>query len=247
MPSSPDYLLCSGHTHADVPEEYLSRSCVARPGQIMNGHAHHQQGASTLWASQGDDAKTLFLNLVVVKVGDEAVNKAAQAMITKSLGGDQTDHPHLEGIAMAGLARMMTENKVASQLAQALPEKIEKKLLKKGIQAEVHKILHHDAFLVVQLDVKHVDFPKMMGHKVGFLESMLSTCDCGTHAHDMVDHHIAAKLIRELPPKLESELEEKGMQVKVVAKSTQEQPAYFQQVRNELGIDAAARKKYLCC
>eukprot|EP00413_Alexandrium_margalefii_P001917 CAMPEP_0204519374 /NCGR_PEP_ID=MMETSP0661-20131031/4698_1 /ASSEMBLY_ACC=CAM_ASM_000606 /TAXON_ID=109239 /ORGANISM="Alexandrium margalefi, Strain AMGDE01CS-322" /LENGTH=191 /DNA_ID=CAMNT_0051524873 /DNA_START=54 /DNA_END=629 /DNA_ORIENTATION=+ len=179
--------------------------------------------AETFEIDDPSNDETLYLNILVLKTSETQV-QGADKEEANPLG-----FRALQNVAAAVAAKMVTEDRVAAQLAKRIPKALPEKMRELGIEADAEQVFLKGSLVVVKLAVKHVDDKKLLQPKVG----LLSSCMCCSD--EMMRGAVAARLKEALPKRLPEKLEENGMNVEVVARGEKEQQEYMTVLKKQLG------------
>merc|ERR1711937_835567 len=91
----------------------------------------------------------------------------------------------LQGIAGNVAARLLTEDKVAANLAANMPAELPVKMAEMGIKAKGETVLQKGAYVVVRVTIEHVDIRQLVAQKTGW-DSWLYCCETPPVADHML-------------------------------------------------------------
>lgn len=172
--------------------------------------------------------EVLFLNILVVKIPTEEMKAKVAEKIPNPLGFGV-----LQGLAAEVVGKLVTQDVVASKLAEKMPQELPGKLAENGIEARAEKYYVKGSYIVVKLIIDYVHSGEVMQHSIGSAASLFQCC-YSPQTDKMLKANLASKMIHTLPKKLEGQMAEKGMVVEVIAKKEDEQARFQENVISQL-------------
>lgn len=186
--------------------------------------------------------KVFYLNIMVLQKTEELDN------LVKEKVGAKMPNPFGHGLLgkAAGkvVTKILTEDKLAAKFATKIPETIPLKMQEMGITAESNLVFQKGSFVVVRMEVEHVDVTKLLNVKAGaskakkvggWLACGLGIAGlCCSHADEQLDRKLVEKihttLIKKLPESLPEKMATKGIKVDVVGKDFPDEAGYLKSI-----------------
>lgn len=215
----------------------LWQSCHP-PGEGKQEHVP-QTADEVLPSIEGGD-RVFYLNMLVLSTPDALVRENVAQKVPHVLG--------FQRLAGELAVRMLSEDKIASKIAENIPAQVPQKMAEMGLQVQCREVYRKGAFLVLWFKVIHADLSKMMEVKaqedpkaarvncmVGSVRGVLDTCGFADTFDRKVDAKVTEVLAEKMPQLLPAKMHEKGIILDCVGKTEEEEYAYLDAALRELG------------
>eukprot|EP00931_Biecheleriopsis_adriatica_P117262 TRINITY_DN92799_c0_g1_i1.p1 TRINITY_DN92799_c0_g1~~TRINITY_DN92799_c0_g1_i1.p1 ORF type:complete len:195 (-),score=45.83 TRINITY_DN92799_c0_g1_i1:98-682(-) len=171
----------------------------------------------------------LFLNILVVQKGYEAIKKSVSQSIPNALGFDA-----VHNVAGEVVARMVSENGLAASLAAKLPEVLPLKMAELGVHVAVETHFRKGSFLALKVTVLSADLDHLNAQRFLTVSDIFQSCTgCNS-----VEADVTSKLIDILPEKLPEKMAEEGVVVEIIAMREEDEADYLAVVNQILNTKA---------
>eukprot|EP00927_Polykrikos_kofoidii_P054688 TRINITY_DN49076_c0_g1_i1.p1 TRINITY_DN49076_c0_g1~~TRINITY_DN49076_c0_g1_i1.p1 ORF type:complete len:251 (-),score=48.89 TRINITY_DN49076_c0_g1_i1:52-804(-) len=211
-----------------------------------------------------DQTPTLYLNVWVAEIKEAEFKATVQQEVQKKVPnpfGFGILKKAVGSIAGTVAATFVDTKSVAAKIAAKIPNQMPSKMAEMGIDAFAEESFRHGAFVVIRISVAHIDVPKILSSKGAAKASSAADCALGclkgclrlTGRQELLaesaERKAASKIVdalcQKLPQEMPKKLAEAGIVLDMVAKSSEEQTAYFYKALEHLGInnDDAVREQ----
>lgn len=188
-----------------------------------------------------DERPVLYINIIVLDASE-----AVKATVTESINKNRPKMPEQikKGVAQVA-SDLATPSRVAEKIGAKVCEKMTKKLKEKGITAEVEEVFQELNYLVLQMQVQHVDTVTVAA---GFFEWIkLFFCLIGAYNQkslelDYLPGVVQSKMELLMDELLAEKIAEKKVEARAKVLHESNQARYFYSTLKEVREATAAEK-----